>query len=158
MFVIERLSLSRRSTSWPHPQYCMGDCGLQEAESANLNHTHSEWQKRTKQMDGQSNKSNRQYSYDLCSRFFCLCLFSEVILYRLLSFGVHWLSVVGCPLLGSSKCTISTGIAIGGMGFVSCTEVVRLSEGPLYYQRFHCTSFSMPKCNNGHQKWDSRLH
>ena len=32
------------------------------------------------------------------------------------------------PLLGGSKCTISIGRAIGGMGFVRCTEV---SESPL---------------------------
>ena len=29
------------------------------------------------------------------------------------------------------KCTISIGRAIGGMGFVHCTEVVRFSESPL---------------------------
>ena len=32
------------------------------------------------------------------------------------------------PLLRGSKCTISIGRAIGGMEFVCCTEVVRLSE------------------------------
>ena len=36
-----------------------------------------------------------------------------------------------CLLLGGSKCTISIGRAIGGMKFVCCTEVVRLSESPL---------------------------
>ena len=36
-----------------------------------------------------------------------------------------------CPLLGGSKCTVSIGRAIGGMEFVRCTEVVRLSESPL---------------------------
>ena len=36
-----------------------------------------------------------------------------------------------CPLLGGSKCTISIGRAIGGVKFVCCTEVVRLSESPL---------------------------
>ena len=40
-----------------------------------------------------------------------------------------------CPLgllLGGSKCsTISIGRAIGGMEFVHCTEVIRLSESPL---------------------------
>ena len=36
-----------------------------------------------------------------------------------------------CPLLGGSKCTISIGRAIGGMEFVHCTEVVRLSESLL---------------------------
>ena len=36
-----------------------------------------------------------------------------------------------CPLLGGSKCTISMGRAIGGMEFVRCTEVVRLSKSPL---------------------------
>ena len=36
-----------------------------------------------------------------------------------------------CLLLGGSKYTISIGIAIWGMGFVHCTEVVRLSESPL---------------------------
>ena len=35
------------------------------------------------------------------------------------------------PLLGGSKCTISIGRAIGGMEFVRCTEVIRLSESPL---------------------------
>ena len=36
-----------------------------------------------------------------------------------------------CLLLAGSKCTISIGRAIGGMEFVRCTEVVRLSESPL---------------------------
>ena len=59
----------------------------------------------------------------------------EVILYRLPSFGGHagcpLSGVERCPLLGGSKCTISIGRAIGGMEFVRCTEVVRLSESPL---------------------------
>ena len=36
-----------------------------------------------------------------------------------------------CLLLGGSKCTISIGRTIGGMEFVRCKEVVRLSESPL---------------------------
>ena len=36
-----------------------------------------------------------------------------------------------CPLLGGFKCTISIGRTIGGMEFVRCTEVARLSESPL---------------------------
>ena len=59
----------------------------------------------------------------------------EVIMYRLLSFWGHagcpLSRVERCPLLGGSKCTISIGRAIGGMEFVHCTEVVRLSESPL---------------------------
>ena len=35
------------------------------------------------------------------------------------------------PLLGGSKCTISIGRAIGGIQFVHCTEIVRLSESLL---------------------------
>ena len=63
---------------------------------------------------------------------FRLCPLSEVILYRLVSFGgCPLFRVERCPLLGGSKYTISIGIAIGGMGFVRCTEVVRLSESPL---------------------------
>ena len=60
----------------------------------------------------------------------------EVILHRLLSFGGTLADgplsgVERCPLLGGSKCTISIGRAIGGMEFVRCTEVIRLSESPL---------------------------
>ena len=36
-----------------------------------------------------------------------------------------------CPLLRGSKCTISIGRAIRGMGFVRCTEVVHFLESPL---------------------------
>ena len=43
-----------------------------------------------------------------------------------------------CPLLGGSKCTISMGKAIGGMEFVRCTEVVRLSESPLLEVSLYC--------------------
>ena len=42
----------------------------------------------------------------------------------------------GCPLsgverCGGSKCTISMGRAIGGMEFVRCAVIFRLSESPL---------------------------
>ena len=50
-------------------------------------------------------------------------------------FGVLWghagcplFGVERCPLLGGSKYTISIGIAIGGMGFVRCTEIVHFSD------------------------------
>ena len=71
----------------------------------------------------------------ICARGFGLCPLLEVILYRLLSFGGEFgcplSGVERCPLLRGSKCTISIGKAIGGMEFVRCTEVVRLSESPL---------------------------
>ena len=54
-----------------------------------------------------------------------------------------------CPLLGGSKCTISIGRAIGGMEFVRCTEVVRLSESPLLevslYYTLVCTNAILNK-------------
>ena len=69
-------------------------------------------------------------------------LSQRLILYRLLSF--QW-GHAGCPLLGverrlllgGSKCTISSG----GMGYVRCTEVVRLSESPLAIRNFTVTPF-----------------
>ena len=45
--------------------------------------------------------------------------------------GCPLLGVGRCLLLGCSKCIISIGRAIRGMGFVHCTEVVRLLESPL---------------------------
>ena len=65
----------------------------------------------------------------ICARGFGLCPLLEV---RLLSFGGR----AGCPLsgverCGGSKCTISMGRAIGGMEFVRCTVIFRLSESPL---------------------------
>ena len=71
----------------------------------------------------------------ICACGFGLRPLLEVILYRLLSFRGN----AGCPLsgveryllLGGSRCTASIGRTIGGMEFVRCTEVVRLSESPL---------------------------
>ena len=75
---------------------------------------------------------------------FGLCLLLEVILYRLLSFGGHagcpLSGVERCPLLRGSECTISIGTAIGGMEFVRCTEIVRLSESPLLEVSLYPTS------------------
>ena len=68
----------------------------------------------------------------ICACGFGLRFWRLAILYRLLGYAGCLLSgVERCPLLGGSKCTISIGRAIGGMEFVRCTVVVRLSESPL---------------------------
>ena len=90
----------------------------------------------------------------ICARGFGLCpLLETVILYRLLSFGGE-LAVrcpdSQCPLLGGSKYTISMGKVIGGMEFVRCTEVVRLSESPLIRDFTVCQgSKSLPEMAYG---------
>ena len=84
--------------------------------------------------------SNKRQKFDvilmICACGFGLCLLLEVILYRLLSFGGTLAvrrpeGVERCLVFGGSKCTISTGRAIGGMEFVRCTEVICLLESPL---------------------------
>ena len=88
-------------------------CGVQEAESASLDQTCSAWAKVDKTKEWTDYLSNKQIAV----------LWEHA--------GCPLSGVERCPLLGGSKCTISTGRAIGGMEFVRCTEVVRLSEGPL---------------------------
>ena len=98
------------------------------------------WAKIDKTKEWTDYQSNKHQNFDgilaiyACS--FGLRPLLEVILYRLQSFGgtlagCPLSGVERCPLLGGSKCTISIGRAIGGMEFVRCTEVVRLSESPL---------------------------
>ena len=66
----------------------MEGCGLQEAESASLDQTHSAWAKIDKTKDYLSNKCQK---FDgILMIFACgfgLCPLLEIILYRLLSFG-----------------------------------------------------------------------
>ena len=66
-------------------------CGLQDAESANLDQTRSEREKIDKTKEWTDYQSNKCRKFDLilmiCARGFGLCPLSEVILYRLLSFG-----------------------------------------------------------------------
>ena len=118
-------------------------CGLQEAESASLDQTRSaDGQKSTKNegVDRLSEQQCQKFDVILMiyARGFGLCPLLEIILYRLLFFGLLWgqagcplSGVERCPLLGGSECTICMGRAIGDTVFVRCTEVVRLSESPL---------------------------
>ena len=66
-------------------------CGLQDAESANLDQTRSERAKINKTKEWTDYLSNQCPKFDLilmiCARGLGLCPLSEVILYRLLSFG-----------------------------------------------------------------------
>ena len=52
----------------------------------------------------------------------------------------------GCALLGSIKCTASTGIAVGTSTVVRYSEEVRYWEGPLsevpLYRRERCVTFT----------------
>ena len=67
----------------------MEGCDLQEAEAANIDRTRSEWQKWRNQ-----DYLKLEFILMIYARGFGLCLLSEVISYRLLSFGACWLSIV----------------------------------------------------------------
>ena len=88
-------------------------CGLQEAESARLDQTHSTWAKIDKTKEWTDYLSKKRQKFDgilmIYACGFGLCPLLEVILYRLLSSG-------GTLAVRGSKCTISIGRAIGGHG------------------------------------------
>ena len=71
---------------------------------------------------------------DLCLRFWPPSAFGGYFVQSAVLWGHAGCPLSGVerfPLVGGSTCTISIGRAIGGMEFVHCTEVVRLSESPL---------------------------
>ena len=73
--VRQRSSLSQRLTSWPHPQFKFVNrfntegCGLQEAESANLDQTHSEQAKIDKTKEWTDYLSDKYPKFDLIHAF-----------------------------------------------------------------------------------------
>ena len=63
-------------------------CGLQDAELANLDQAHSEWHKTDDWADYLSNKRPKlELILMIYACGFGLCPLSEIILYRLVSFG-----------------------------------------------------------------------
>ena len=98
--------------------------------------TRSAWAKidKTKEWADYLSNKRQKFAYDLCLRFWSPSTFGGYFVQIAVLWGHAGCLLCGvekCPLLGGSRCTISIGRAIGGMEFVRCTEVVRLSESPL---------------------------